>query len=191
MAESQKSKEELEKEKLVLEMKYMKRNSFIQMTNSGGILILGFSVLLIFQVPQINLMSEQKDTDRRIEIARLIIDVQKIEDKNVQSNILAGMSDLFPKQDFLSVITRTQKAESESREYDKTCKSLVHYEAQREQDLEDIKKRLDIEISGAKGPDATGLSGHGPVAQALEVQMYRIQDDLVQTRRRLLDEKCG
>ncbi len=48
-----KSKDELERQKLTLEIRYMRRSFFLQAANVFSLLFLGSSVLFFFQLPQL------------------------------------------------------------------------------------------------------------------------------------------
>ncbi|MEA2898190.1 MAG: hypothetical protein QOJ84_3805 [Bradyrhizobium sp.] len=94
-------KQQLEIEKLKLEMKFIRRNHYAQLLNTAAIMFVGLVVFYFFQRPQI------EQTERH-EVYKLAMSALELENEQDKKTMLDALNSMYPQNEHIATLARSQ-----------------------------------------------------------------------------------
>lgn len=113
-SESAASKEELELQKLRLEIQYSRRGFALQVANFITLISIALIVFYFFQRPQVQTMEASRVATEKHQVAQLLIAAQSISSDVERSRVLDMLADQYPHFVFVAKIAKTARTITEA-----------------------------------------------------------------------------
>lgn len=107
MADLSEAKQQLEVDKLKLEMRFIKRNHYAQIFNTAALVLVGLVVFYFFQRPQIDQMENTRLATEKQQVATLVINALQIENERDRTNMLKAFTQMYPQYEFVGTLSRS------------------------------------------------------------------------------------
>lgn len=101
-------KQQLEVEKLRLEMRFIRRNHYAQLFNTGALVGVGLLVFYFFQRPQLDQMEFNRVLAEKNQIATLVTNALNVESERHRLALLKGIGGMFVQNEFVETILRSE-----------------------------------------------------------------------------------
>src|ERR1700747_1097758 len=103
------TKEQLEIQKLKLEIHHINKGFYAQIANTIVIAIVGLLVLILFQWPQVQIMEATRQVNERLQVANAVIAARNIQDPAERAKMLNAIEREWP-YSFVSSVVRSNRA---------------------------------------------------------------------------------
>jgi hypothetical protein len=195
------SKDELEIQKLQLEIRYIKRSFFVQLLNPICIIAIGLSVLFLYQRPSLEQTELVRLSNEKIQVGNMLHAAQDEQDDAKRQRRLDQLSVEWPQYPQVAAIALANKQELEAKEVIQQRNSELKEKAEMQEVEHKIRctnlssqiaglkpsvSLLEIEIRAEKylgdAAGSVGKIGQGPIMRALELQASRVKLELDRAR---------
>lgn len=199
-----------EGEKLQREIKKLKAEALFiplgfvaQIFNALCLLGLGFSVLLYFQRPQVVEQEKARLATESNSIGTLMINILQMPDKSARRKAIAALERLFPNHPQISDLAESDdnvaSAENNTAKAQQLASAPKNEEARQlfcrestkdlaalQDSIVNLNKNLEDERLGKTG----NKPGYGPISVAIEGQIKKVKDGILDVQRTRMQNQC-
>ena len=191
------TKEELERQKLSLEIKYVHRTFLVQALNASALVAIAIIVFIFFQRPQLDQMAETRAALELQHVENTLVGIFNLKNDSDKKLMLDNMYKQHPRFDYLGTLAKSFEAKPEpmkntTEPINQKC-AEVRAEVDKQQSLlSELEGSMNAELRGLKtSPQNTGMAGQGPVYKFLSERRNATKSYLAVLESQLQTAKCN
>jgi hypothetical protein len=176
------TKEALEIEKLRREIKQIAFNRWVQLITPISVLAATAAVLIFFQRPQLETIQVNQLASERHQAATILIAAQSITDVKQRSKIIQALPAIYPQQDWLVVVARSDSDISDASLTQKLAPLIRETDTIRNQvggQVSDLARYMEVRKAAIL------------VCNELKTQLAHLQSSRNDLQKKLRDEELG